>query len=360
MRQGRRSRGRPGKGCDEIEDTCLVVWSRDRGDLRRRRRSCRHGAAHGGDDGEGGLDPPRSRSTAIIQDNLRWNKNVYKVPSGGTIHVVNMAADEGPHTFTIVKKTDAPRTGLQVVNCRICNSWRRRTGRTRTATLRRSSRSSRTASGSRRRRSVDKPGDSGVTGKGKKGESIDLHRDAPRRDEALDDVPDPPVDAGGDRRQLSIRSNAAGSRGRGRSPAPSRSSRSSQAARPAALAAGPDARLLGRRRTRDLEHRAERARRDHGHAGPAGGLGPQTRSSTAATRRTGASRSTTRRATSADGLLIPGPADPRARRRPAADPLQEHGHAAQRPALDALPRRPLQADVRRRLCSRLLRARTPT
>src|SRR3954447_20607528 len=66
--------------------------------------------------------PPKIVVNKYIQDNLHWDKNVYKVSTGGTIHVVNQAADEGPHTFTIVKKADAPKTGLQVVNCRICNA----------------------------------------------------------------------------------------------------------------------------------------------------------------------------------------------------------------------------------------------
>ena len=43
------------------------------------------------------------------------------------------------------------------------------------------------------------------------------------------------------------------------------------------------------------------------------------------------------------------PADPRARRRQAADPLQEPRHAARRAALDALPRRRVRALVRRHL-----------
>ena len=38
----------------------------------------------------------------FVQDTLRWDKDVYKVPSGGTLHVVNLAADEGPHTFPVV------------------------------------------------------------------------------------------------------------------------------------------------------------------------------------------------------------------------------------------------------------------
>ena len=49
------------------------------------------------------------------------------------------------------------------------------------------------------------------------------------------------------------------------------------------------------------------------------------------------------------------PADPRARRRRAADPLQEPRHAARRAALDALPRRRVRALVRRDLPAAALR-----
>src|SRR3954471_24670063 len=57
-----------------------------------------------------------------IQDGLRWDKDVYKVRSGGTLHIVNTVATEGPHTFTVVKKKDLPRNVKQLNNCRICNT----------------------------------------------------------------------------------------------------------------------------------------------------------------------------------------------------------------------------------------------
>ena len=97
--------------------------------------------------------PPAMVVNRYIQDNLRWDKDVYKVPSGGTIHVVNLVADEGPHTFTIVAKKDAPQDGSaggQLPD--LLPARERRTERIRTAMHRRSSRSSRTASASRRPR----------------------------------------------------------------------------------------------------------------------------------------------------------------------------------------------------------------
>ena len=64
--------------------------------------------------------PPKMVANRYIQDQLRWNKDVYTVASGGTLHVVNVAADEGPHTFTVVQKKDEPKTGLQAVTCKVC------------------------------------------------------------------------------------------------------------------------------------------------------------------------------------------------------------------------------------------------
>ena len=46
-----------------------------------------------------------------IQDGTRWQHDVYDVSSGGTITVVNLAASDGPHTFSVVKKSDLPADG---------------------------------------------------------------------------------------------------------------------------------------------------------------------------------------------------------------------------------------------------------
>jgi hypothetical protein len=56
-----------------------------------------------------------------VQDGLRWKHDNYSVRSGGTIKLVQLAADEGPHTFSVVKKKDLPKTAKQVFNCKVCN-----------------------------------------------------------------------------------------------------------------------------------------------------------------------------------------------------------------------------------------------
>ena len=65
--------------------------------------------------------PPAIKINRFVEDTLRWNHDVYTVPSGGTLHIVNVAADEGPHTFTVVARKDEPRTAAQLFNCQICN-----------------------------------------------------------------------------------------------------------------------------------------------------------------------------------------------------------------------------------------------
>jgi plastocyanin len=55
-----------------------------------------------------------------IQDDMRFNKDVYTVKSGGTVKFKLTADQEGPHTFTIVRPKDLPKTAKQVNNCAIC------------------------------------------------------------------------------------------------------------------------------------------------------------------------------------------------------------------------------------------------
>ena len=56
-----------------------------------------------------------------FQDGMRWDKDSYTIKSGGTLTVVNNAAGEGPHTFTVVKEKDLPKTAAQAFNCKICS-----------------------------------------------------------------------------------------------------------------------------------------------------------------------------------------------------------------------------------------------
>ena len=57
-----------------------------------------------------------------IQDGTRWQNDVYRVRSGGTITIVNLAASDGPHTFSVVRRSDLPRTLNQINNCKICQT----------------------------------------------------------------------------------------------------------------------------------------------------------------------------------------------------------------------------------------------
>ena len=103
-----------------------------------------------------------------IQDGLRWAKDVYKVKSGGTITVVNNKNNEGPHTFTVVKKKDLPK-GL---NCAICDKLAAAHGADPNSDAPPKFQYLENGVGQDTPPNVDRPGDSGVTGSGQKNEKI--------------------------------------------------------------------------------------------------------------------------------------------------------------------------------------------
>jgi len=117
---------------------------------------------------------PKVVVNRFIQDDLRWDHDVYKVKQGGTLHIVNDAADEGPHTFTVVRYTDLPKTGKQMLDCNICGKLAKAHGANPNSDAPPKYQYLEDGVGQKTPPKVDKPGDSGVTGSGKKGESINL------------------------------------------------------------------------------------------------------------------------------------------------------------------------------------------
>jgi len=45
---------------------------------------------------------------------------VYTVRTGGVVTLLLNQAQEGPHSLSVVRKKDLPRTGKQINNCKIC------------------------------------------------------------------------------------------------------------------------------------------------------------------------------------------------------------------------------------------------
>jgi len=123
--------------------------------------------------------PSKFQVNRFVEDTLRWDKDVYTVQSGGTLHIVNVAANEGPHTFTVVAQKDEPRTLNQLMNCTICLKLAKAHGANPNSNAPPKFPFLENGVGQKTPPQVNQPGDSGVTGKGKKGESIDLKVTAP-------------------------------------------------------------------------------------------------------------------------------------------------------------------------------------
>ncbi|HEY7630403.1 MAG TPA: hypothetical protein VH817_06880, partial [Thermoleophilaceae bacterium] len=118
----------------------------------------------------------KMKPNRYIQDGLRWDKDVYHVRSGGTIKVVNTVATEGPHTVSVVKKNQLPRTAAQVNNCKICGKIAQEFGITdpNDPNAQPQFQYVDNGVGTNTPADIDRPGDSGLTGPGKKGESITM------------------------------------------------------------------------------------------------------------------------------------------------------------------------------------------
>ena len=123
--------------------------------------------------------PPKFQINRFVQDTLRWDKDHYTVKSGGTLHIVNMAAGEGPHTFTVLAQKDEPRTLAALFQCKICEKLAKAHGANPNSNAPPKYQYLENGVGQNKAPLVDRPGDSGVTGRGKKGESIDLKVTAP-------------------------------------------------------------------------------------------------------------------------------------------------------------------------------------
>jgi plastocyanin len=63
------------------------------------------------------MDPGKS-----ITDDQHFTPQDLEVKSGATVKLVNKAKTEDPHTISLVKKSDLPKTASQAFNCAACNA----------------------------------------------------------------------------------------------------------------------------------------------------------------------------------------------------------------------------------------------
>jgi hypothetical protein len=116
----------------------------------------------------------RFKPNRYIQDGLRWSRDVYAVRSGGRIHVVNGDGSEGPHTFTVLKKKDVPKTVRTLFNCRACNALTRAHGADPNSEAPPRFPFLENGLGQDTPPDVDRPGDSGLIGP-RRGDAVDFN-----------------------------------------------------------------------------------------------------------------------------------------------------------------------------------------
>jgi hypothetical protein len=118
----------------------------------------------------------KMKPNRYIQDGMRWDKDTYTIKSGGTLTVLNNAPGEGPHTFTVVREKDLPKTAAQAFNCKICNKLAQAHGADPNSDAPPKFQYLENGVGQATPPNVDKPGDSGVTTitQPKRGEKISL------------------------------------------------------------------------------------------------------------------------------------------------------------------------------------------
>jgi plastocyanin len=68
------------------------------------------------------------KANEFVKDTVHYGPGTTTVRSGATITVNNRGAEPDPHTFSLVKKSDVPRTSHQAFNCKICEAITRAHG----------------------------------------------------------------------------------------------------------------------------------------------------------------------------------------------------------------------------------------
>jgi hypothetical protein len=121
----------------------------------------------------------KMKPNRYIQDGLRFNKDVYRVKSGGTLKVVLTVDDEGPHTVSLVERKDLPKTADEAFNkCKACNALTKAHGADPSSDAPPKFQFVENGKGQKTVPEFDRPGDSGLTPE-KKGKSFTANVTAP-------------------------------------------------------------------------------------------------------------------------------------------------------------------------------------
>lgn len=102
-----------------------------------------------------------------VKDKMRFNKDVYVVKSGGTVTLKLTQPQEGPHSFSVVRPKDEPKSGKAAFNCKVCNKLMKAHGVDPNENGPPKFQYLDDGTGQNTPPNLDKPGDSGITGPNK-------------------------------------------------------------------------------------------------------------------------------------------------------------------------------------------------
>jgi plastocyanin len=110
-----------------------------------------------------------------VKDGMRFAKDVYTVKSGGTVKLVLNKDQEGPHTLSVVRQKDLPKTGDEAFNhCKPCDTFAQAHGFDQSGEGPPQFQYVENGQGQNDPPNLDRAGDSGVTGPNK-GDTITFH-----------------------------------------------------------------------------------------------------------------------------------------------------------------------------------------
>ena len=116
----------------------------------------------------------KMKPNRYFQSNMRFNRDVYTVRTGGKVIFLFNKDQEGPHTLSVVKEKDLPDNAREANNCRACEAAGQAHGADPNSDAPPKFPFVENGKGQKTPPNLDRPGDSALTGE-KRGSKVTLN-----------------------------------------------------------------------------------------------------------------------------------------------------------------------------------------